>query len=317
VTATGTSLPLVMPEKRRSGGSSRASSPKEETMSPARAPRPSKEDLAALDELLNSKSLEGPLTPLEKPGSHSASPAVPRSRGGRRTRDSRLPALMGVAALVLLLAAGGWYYFNRMGGGRGHVAAATPVPVSASPAATSVGASPAASPPAAAASTPAPPAASPSTRAAAVSAAPVSTLPPPVRPPATTPTTPAAATRPTPAPPAPRAASGDARGLLRAGSYPEAARAFAGSTKAAARGSAVIQLLVACSTDTLQKAVENASAPELFILPVNLKGRDCYRLCWGLYPSEARASSALRGVPEYFRSGGATPKVVAASDVVP
>jgi hypothetical protein len=272
-------------------------------MSAPRAPRPSKEDLAALDELLNSKSLEGPLTPLEKPGSQAAIPSVPRSRGGRRSRDSRLPTLLGVGAFVLLLAAGGWYYFTKMAGGHGHVAAATPVPIGPSPAAptTMAAASPAA--------------AAPSARAAAASVAPVSTLPPPSRPSATTPTTvPAAATRPTPAA---HAAAGDPRGLLRAGSYAEAARGFAGTTRAAAKGSAVIQLLVACSTETVQKAVENASAPELFILPVSLKGRECYRLCWGLYPSEARASSALRTVPGYFRTGGATPKVVAASDVVP
>ena len=211
--------------------------------------------------------------------------------------------------LLLLLAAGGWYYFTKMAGGRGHVAAATPVAIGPSPT------MPAAASPVAAASPSTAPAASPSARGAAVSAAPVSTLPPPVRPPATTPTTvPAAATRPTPAV---HAAAGDPRGLLRAGSYAEAARGFAGSTRAAAKGSAVIQLLVACSTETVQKAVENASAAELFILPVNLKGRECYRLCWGLYPSEARAASALRTVPEYFRTGGATPKVVAASDVVP
>ncbi|PYQ52287.1 MAG: hypothetical protein DMF78_11540, partial [Acidobacteria bacterium] len=183
VTATGTSLPLVMPEKRRSSSTSRASTPKEVTMSPARAPRPSKEDLAALDELLNSKSLEGPLTPLEKPGSQAVIPAFARSRGGRRTRDSRLPTLLGVGAFVLLLAAGGWYYFTKMAGGRGHVAAATPVAIGPSPT------MPAAASPVAAASPSTAPAASPSARGAAVSAAPVSTLPPPVRPPATTPTT--------------------------------------------------------------------------------------------------------------------------------
>jgi len=311
VMATGASLPLVMPEKRRSSSASRASIPKEDTMSAPRAPRPSKEDLAALDELLNSKSLEGPLTPLEKPGSQAVIPALPRSRGGRRSRDSRLPALLGLGAFVLLLAAGGWYYFTKMAGGRGHVAAATPVPIGPSPAppTTMAAASPVVTGPSMA------PAASPSARTAAVSAAPVATLPPPVRPPATTPTTvPAAATRPAPAV---HAAAGDPRGLLRAGSYADAARGFAGTTRAAAKGSTVIQLLVACSTETVQKAVENAGGPELFILPVSLKGRECYRLCWGLYPSEARASQALRTVPEYFRSGGATPKVVAASDVVP
>jgi septal ring-binding cell division protein DamX len=113
------------------------------------------------------------------------------------------------------------------------------------------------------------------------------------------------------------AAAPDGRALLRAGRYPEAARAFASSTRAAGKSAAVIQLLIACSAETVQKAVDNASAAELFILPVNFKGRDCYRLCWGLYPSEARASSALRTVPEYFRIGGAAPRVVGAPEVAP
>jgi septal ring-binding cell division protein DamX len=131
---------------------------------------------------------------------------------------------------------------------------------------------------------------------------------------------PHAATTPAPAP-SPRAAAAtgptDPRALLRSGSYPEAARAFASSTRAAGKAAAVIQLLVACSTETVQKAVDNASGPELFILPVHYKGRDCYRLCWGVYASEARATAALRGVPEYFRNGGATAKVLGAAEVLP
>jgi septal ring-binding cell division protein DamX len=109
----------------------------------------------------------------------------------------------------------------------------------------------------------------------------------------------------------------DARALLRGGRYPEAARAFVSSARAAGKGAAVIQLLVACSTETIQKAVDNASAPEILIFPVNFKGRECYRLCWGLYPSESRASAALRTVPDYFKSGGATPRVLSVSEVAP
>src|SRR5262249_61284451 len=128
------------------------------------------------------------------------------------------------------------------------------------------------------------------------------------------------ASRPRPAPPVTtaaatpaatphgaHAAAGDPRALMRAGSYADAARGFAGTTRAAARGSAVIQLLVACSTETVQKAVENANSPELFILPVSLKGRECYRLVWGLCPPGARATSPLHTVPPDFRTGGAPP----------
>jgi septal ring-binding cell division protein DamX len=67
----------------------------------------------------------------------------------------------------------------------------------------------------------------------------------------------------------------------------------------------------------VQKAVANVSSPELFIVPVRFQGRDCYRLCWGLYPSGAEAATAVRALPEYFRKGGATPRVMSAAELLP
>jgi septal ring-binding cell division protein DamX len=78
-----------------------------------------------------------------------------------------------------------------------------------------------------------------------------------------------------------------------------------------------VQLLVACSDETVGKAVANASGNELFILPVSYKGKSCYRLCWGLYDSEDRATSALGSVPAYFREGGAKPKVSPTAGLLP
>jgi septal ring-binding cell division protein DamX len=121
------------------------------------------------------------------------------------------------------------------------------------------------------------------------------------------------AATPKPAPPA----AADGHALLRTGNYPAAAKAFVSSTRAAGKSAAVIQLLIACSTETVQKAVDSGAASELVILPVNFKGRDCYRLVWGVYPSSARATAALRNVPDYFLSGGAAPKVLGASEVIP
>ena len=283
---TPTSLPLVMPEPRRPTGGRAPSVPSPPPPGQSerlpRAARPSKDDLAALDALLNSRTFEGSATSLDKPASEvreHGSFSSPRPRGGRRTRsDARRPALLVAAFLLLAVAAGAWYYRLRSPEPGARVAAATPATM------------------ARAVSRP------PGTVALVPSAPPTTALPT------------AASPRAVAATPAPRV---DGSALLRAGRYPDAARAFAQATRAAGKGSAVIQLLVACSTDTVQKAVESASSPELFILPVSLKGRECYRLCWGLYPSEGRAASALRGVPEYFRQGGANPKVVGASEVVP
>ena len=125
---------------------------------------------------------------------------------------------------------------------------------------------------------------------------------------------PGAVSTPQPAPPA---TAPDGRALLRTGHYPEAARAFVSSTRAAGKGAAVIQLLIACSAETVQKAVDSGSASDLVILPVDFKGRACYRLVWGVYPSATRATAALSTVPEYFRNGGASPKVLGVSEVVP
>jgi hypothetical protein len=292
VTSTASPLPLVMPEKGRPGRS--PAPPREPSASSSSRPsRPSKEDLAALDDLLNSGSTEGPLTPLEKPGGSDEryAPSYARSGGGRRER-SRAPVFLGVAALLLAVAAGGWYYVNRMGGHLPFVASASPKP----------------------AATPLPLPVTPTTTLAAVaelpSAAAVTSRP--TAAPATAPP-PVAAATPRPAPPA----APDGHALLRTGNYPAAARAFVSSTRAAGKSAAVIQLLIACSTETVQKAVDSGSASELVILPVNFKGRDCYRLVWGVYPSSTRATAALRNVPEYFRNGGAAPKVLGASEVIP
>ena len=100
------------------------------------------------------------------------------------------------------------------------------------------------------------------------------------------------------------------------GDLAEAAEAFAGHIRGKHEAYS-IQILVACSDDTVQKALANSSAPELYILPVHYKGKICCRLCWGIFDDEGRAGSAMGAVPEYFRRGGASPKVVRTSAILP
>ena len=297
VTASASGLPLIMPEKRTSIRRSSPPARAEAEIRPARPSRPSKEDLAALDELLNTKGSEGPLTPLEKPGRTGPIPPMASARGGRRSGAGGPPvAVLGGAALLLLLAAGAWFYRDRLPlPGRATEAPATPGPVASIPAVTPPSAEPSADE-------------SPIVAAGSPAAAVPSAVPAPASP-APSPRTPPTA--------ASRAGAPDGRALMRAGSYAEAARAFASSTRAAGRDAAVIQLLIACSTETVQKAVDNADAPELLILPVRFQGRDCYRLGWGVYPTSAKATAALRSIPEYFRQGGAAPRVLRASEAAP
>lgn len=108
-----------------------------------------------------------------------------------------------------------------------------------------------------------------------------------------------------------------ARQLLRGGSYPEAASTFAANVRNAPRGALTVQLFVACSPETVQKAVDAVNSAELYILPTSYQGRSCFRLCWGLYAQESRASSAAKNLPEYFRKGGASPRIVPASSLLP
>src|SRR5262249_4584020 len=108
-----------------------------------------------------------------------------------------------------------------------------------------------------------------------------------------------------------------ARELMKAGDLAGAGRAFTANLRQAPAGTHTIQLLVACSAETVQKASTAVGSPELFVVPVNFKGRDCQRLCWGMYESEAAAARAMPSVPDYFRKGGATPKAVTTASILP
>jgi septal ring-binding cell division protein DamX len=138
--------------------------------------------------------------------------------------------------------------------------------------------------------------------------------------PATTPTpvaTPTPAARPTPRPTPAAAAVGDAHALLRQGALPEAARAFAASLAPGGRDRFSLQLLVACAPENVTKAVSAVPSEDLYILPVSLKGRDCYRLCWGVYEGRAAAEGALTSLPAYFRQGGGAPRIAPLVELLP
>jgi septal ring-binding cell division protein DamX len=108
-----------------------------------------------------------------------------------------------------------------------------------------------------------------------------------------------------------------ARALLRKGSLAEAARGFVAALAPDARGRFSLQLLTACAPDTVEKAVNAVAGDELFILPVNFKGRECYRLCWGVYASRAEAEAAVGQVPAYFHQGGAPPRLQPLTELLP
>jgi septal ring-binding cell division protein DamX len=274
------------------------------------ATRPSKQDLEALDALLQSRPPEGPLTPFEKPPApvRELEPrfeTAPRRAAARGGGGVVTPVLLGAAAALLV--GGGvaaWYLLLRPSP-PARQAQAPPRPTALATLATP--------PPTTLVAAPEPGASPVAPEAApAVSAQPPTPAPPTSAAPTSPPTTPP---RETPRPAGP-ASLADARGLMQRGAFSEAARAFAGTVRSA-QANYSVQILVACSDDTVRKALDNVQAQELYILPVNYRGRDCYRVLWGLYETESRADSATRAVPDYFRRGGARPKVVTTSSVLP
>jgi hypothetical protein len=302
-------VPPPAPEPAYEPAASAPAAPAIPEIAPAPAPtsRPTQEDLAALDALLN-PSASGRLgkSPVERQRPESWEPQVrppaasPRKAPARHAASSpsRLPLIAAGIGGIALATVGAWYFFLRDPAPRPSplaTAQATPAPPPTTLAAafTAPTAQPAVEPPAAATAAPGPsatPAPSPSPLATPQSTpAPLTT----------------AAPRPTPAPVAP---AGDARALLAQGALSDAARAFAAALAPGARGRFTLQVLVACAPENVQKAVSAVPAEELLVLPVNLKGRACYRLCWGVYDSRPEAEAALGRLPSYFRQGGASPR---------
>jgi hypothetical protein len=251
---------------------------------PPVAARPSQEDLAALDQILNPRNQARGAT-LEKSVATAAAsppprPARPGSSTARRSAPSRLPLIAGAALALAVVAGAGWFFFLRPG------TAAQP--------GTAVAAVPTTTMPAPVGGEPAPTLAPATVPAAAPSTPPVTSTP--------VTTTPAAT---------------DARALLQAGSYPQAARAFASDLKAAGRSAATIQLFTACATESIEKAVASVGAMELVIIPRQMKGKSCYVVCWGIYPTPQAATPAMRNVPAYFEQPGVSRKVVRAAEILP
>ncbi|HET7294602.1 MAG TPA: hypothetical protein VFM88_19425, partial [Vicinamibacteria bacterium] len=252
--------------------------------------------------LLNARNVAGPLAPMAKPVEPDWEPRFGRARTGRGNAraggDSRRTLMLGVAAVLVLLGAAltAFVLYSRPAAGP-KVAGATTATTFATAGPTTL------APVGTVATQPSepPPTTAPITSLAA-SATPLATPPPPP-----------ASPSPAPVP----AGVGDAREAFRRGDYAGAARGFEANLRAAGRGAHTVQILVACSDETLHKAQQNAPNPELFIVPVAYQGRSCYRLCWGVFDSEARARAAAEQVPAYFRANGAKPKPVTSVSILP
>lgn len=325
--------------------------PPERSRPPAKA---SQADLEAIDDLLSKPSPEGPLHPVEKPVEDQWKPQL-GPRGGKRAKSFTLDRTLGiwiVAGLIVGAAVAGWMYWTGVlgiGPQRRVVTTASPsaAPLppsttlvapstapSTEPASPSAGLAASASPePASSAVVPSPAATASAAQPAPAGSAPaVGTHAGGMAPPASTPARssptagasqgPTAAhssspgsSKPAAEPAAGSATSADAKSLLRSGHYPDAARAFEAGLRGQKAGYSVL-ILVACKPETIDKAVGSVGGDDLFILPMNYQGKDCYRMVWGLYGSEPAADAGARDLPAYFVKNGARPRVVKVADML-
>jgi hypothetical protein len=290
--------------------------------------RPTPQDLAALDALLH-PSASQKLTKTDRPRNEKFEPQFrPPSSPSRRpparpaaAGRSRLPLVFAGLLGIVLATVAAWYFLLRTHEPR-PAARPAPPPSLASRAPATLPPRPTPAPAAVASATPSPAAALPAATptAAASTPAPVAIatpLPTPATPAPVPTATPRAATPPPPAAATASSASGSGPALLRQGALADAARSFAASLAPTARGRFSHQLLTACAPETIAKAVGSVAGEELFILPVTLQGRSCYRLCWGVYDSRASAEAARPSVPTYFTQGGVTPRLAALPELLP
>ncbi len=102
---------------------------------------------------------------------------------------------------------------------------------------------------------------------------------------------------------------------LKAGRLAEAASGFE-SVAQSRRGDFSVQLLVACSAQTVEKAIQNDPSPELFILPTTIAGKPCHRLMRGFFKTNSEAIQAVSALPAYYVVEGAKPRAIPLQSVL-
>jgi hypothetical protein len=116
--------------------------------------------------------------------------------------------------------------------------------------------------------------------------------------------------------PASSVSSAAAYEALKAGRLSEAAAAF-DSIARLRSGEFTVQILVACSAQTIAKAVQNDASTDVFILSATFDSKPCHRLLRGFYKTSAEATQAVSTLPAYYTAEGAKPRSVPLKTVLP
>lgn len=99
--------------------------------------------------------------------------------------------------------------------------------------------------------------------------------------------------------------------ILDEGDPDRAARIFQDLVVAERPDSYTMQLMIACQADTLRSIrAWSGDRGSLFIVPFSFKGRACFRICWGLYPTSSAADGARSDLPLAYTESGVTPIVI-------
>jgi septal ring-binding cell division protein DamX len=105
---------------------------------------------------------------------------------------------------------------------------------------------------------------------------------------------------------------------LEAGDPGGSARAFRALLASEDPGRFTLQVMIACQEETLKGArARSGDGGAFFFLPYSLKGRDCFRACWGLYPTREAAEKAIPALPDVFRGTGSKPLVLSLASLRP
>jgi hypothetical protein len=99
--------------------------------------------------------------------------------------------------------------------------------------------------------------------------------------------------------------------LLDAGAVDRASDAFGRTLTALPAETLTLQMMIACESETVRKArLGTRPASGLFVAPITVRDRSCYRVLWGLYATHAEAEAAQAAPPPYFSAAGVRPAIV-------
>ncbi|HEY4491720.1 MAG TPA: hypothetical protein VI958_06935, partial [Acidobacteriota bacterium] len=78
-----------------------------------------------------------------------------------------------------------------------------------------------------------------------------------------------------------------------------------------------VQLEIACQEKTVFEALQLLEySQDIIIVPIDFKGRSCYRVLYGIYPSTSQGRAAREQLPSQFLDLPSPPQVVSITKIL-